>query len=244
MSRDELSTDAPPIALRTPLLDVDVARLRTGDAVLISGIIYGARDAAHQRMAALLERGEPLPFDVSRQVVYYVGPTPARPGFPIGSAGPTTASRMDRYTPALLAAGLRGMIGKGVRSLAVREAMRQYRAVYFGAVEGAAALLASTVLRAEVIAYPDLGPEAIYRMEVSLVPLVVQRYQIQKSAPIPGYVVRLQARIFILRTRGTASLLTPWQLLSRLIEWLHWSLASWMRPLPGCVNASGAWLKE
>jgi fumarate hydratase subunit beta len=173
MSRDELSIDVSPIALCTPLQDADVVRLHSGDAVLLSGIIYGARDAAHQRMAALLECAEPLPFDVRGQVIYYVGPTPARPGFPIGSAGPTTASRMDRYTPALLAAGLRGMIGKGVRSAAVREAIRQYRAVYFGAVEGAAALLASTVLRAEVIAYPDLGPEAIYRLEVQNFPALV-----------------------------------------------------------------------
>jgi fumarate hydratase subunit beta len=173
MQGDETFSDRPHIPLRTPLEDADVAQLHSGDAVMISGIIYGARDAAHERMAALLERAEPLPFDVKGQVIYYVGPTPARPGFPIGSAGPTTASRMDRYTPALLAAGLRGMIGKGVRSAAVREAIRQYRAVYFGAVEGAAALLASTVLRADVIAYPDLGPEAIYRLEVRDFPALV-----------------------------------------------------------------------
>lgn len=173
MEGDEVFSDRRRIALRAPLQDADVAQLHSGDSVLISGIIYGARDAAHERMAALLEGGEPLPFDVRGQVIYYVGPTPARPGFPIGSAGPTTASRMDRYTPALLAAGLRGMIGKGARSVAVREAILHYRAVYFGAVEGAAALLASTVMRAEVIAYPDLGPEAIYLLEVRDFPALV-----------------------------------------------------------------------
>jgi fumarate hydratase subunit beta len=162
-----------PLDLHTPLKPPLVEVLRAGDDVLLSGVVYTARDAAHERLAQLLARGEGLPVDLQGQVIYYCGPTPARPGRPIGSAGPTTASRMDAYTPALLAAGVRGMIGKGKRSREVREAIRQFRAVYFGAVEGTAALLGERVREAEVVAFPDLGPEAIYRLVVDRFPVVV-----------------------------------------------------------------------
>ncbi len=160
--------------LRTPLSAAQVEALRVGDHVLLSGVIYTARDAAHERLVGLLARGEPLPVDFRCQTIYYCGPTPARPGRPIGSAGPTTASRMDAYTPTLLAAtALRGMIGKGRRSTEVKEAIRQHRAVYFGAVEGTAALLGERVREAEVVAFPDLGPEAIYRLVVERFPVIV-----------------------------------------------------------------------
>lgn len=162
-----------PLDLHTPLKPPLVEVLRAGDDVLLSGVVYTARDAAHERLAQMLARGEGLPVDLQGQVIYYCGPTPARPGRPIGSAGPTTASRMDAYTPALLAAGVRGMIGKGKRSREVREAIRQFRAVYFGAVEGTAALLGERVREAEVVAFPDLGPEAIYRLVVDRFPVVV-----------------------------------------------------------------------
>ncbi len=162
------------IELRTPLGQAQVEGLRAGDHVLLSGVIYTARDAAHERLVGLLARGGPLPVDFRGQTIYYCGPTPARPGRPIGSAGPTTASRMDAYTPTLLAAtGLRGMIGKGRRSTEVKEAIRQHRAVYFGAVEGTAALLGERVRKAEVVAFPDLGPEAIYRLVVERFPVIV-----------------------------------------------------------------------
>src|SRR5437879_12513152 len=131
----------PPISLRAPLAPDDVERLRAGDQVLLPGIVYTARDAAHERLVHMLTAGKPLPVDRRGQVIYYCGPTPARPGRPIGSAGPTTASRMDHYTPALLAYGVRGMIGKGRRSLQVREAILRYRAIYFGAVDGTAGIL-------------------------------------------------------------------------------------------------------
>jgi fumarate hydratase subunit beta len=162
-----------PVRLTTPLSPRDVASLRTGDRVLLSGTIYTARDAAHARLVALLEQGAPPPFPLEGQVVYYVGPTPPRPGQPIGSAGPTTSGRMDPYTPALLAAGIRGMIGKGSRSPEVREAMVRYGAVYFAATGGAGALLALRVRSAEVVAWEDLGPEAVRRLVVEDFPLVV-----------------------------------------------------------------------
>ncbi len=162
-----------PIELRTPLSATQVERLRAGDQVLLSGVVLTARDAAHERLARILTQSLPLPVELRDQVLYYCGPTPARPGRPIGSAGPTTASRMDPYTPALLATGLRGMIGKGRRSKEVREALRRHRAVYFGAVEGTAALLGERVRQAEVAAFPDLGPEAIYRLVVDRFPVVV-----------------------------------------------------------------------
>ncbi len=165
---------ATPSELRTPLSAPQVETLRAGDHVLLSGTVYTARDAAHERLAAMLERGQGLPVQFEGQIIYYCGPTPPRPGRPIGSAGPTTASRMDAYTPALLAAtGLRGMIGKGRRSQAVKEAIHRHRAVYFGAIEGTAALLGERVMEAAVVAFPDLGPEAIYRLVVERFPVVV-----------------------------------------------------------------------
>ena len=141
--------------------------------MVLSGVLYTARDAAHERLTRMLARGETLPLDLRGQVIYYCAPTPARPGRPIGSAGPTTASRMDTYTPPLLAAGVRGMIGKGKRSREVREAIRQFGAVYFGAVEGTTALLGERVQEAEVVAFADLGPEAIYRLVVDKFPAIV-----------------------------------------------------------------------
>lgn len=162
-----------PIRLTTPLDDSAVERLSAGDLVVLSGVIYTARDAAHERFARMLQRGEPLPLDLRGQVIYYCGPTPPRPGRPIGSAGPTTATRMDVYTPALLARGLKGMIGKGRRGTEVREALRRYRCVYFAAVEGTAALLGQRIRSAEIVAFNDLGPEAIYRFVVDDFPAVV-----------------------------------------------------------------------
>jgi fumarate hydratase subunit beta len=162
-----------PRPLRTPLDPDELAGLRSGDRVLISGVLLTARDAAHARFAAAIRAGEDLPFDPRDQVLYFVGPTPARPGRPIGSAGPTTASRCDPYSPLLIERGLRAMIGKGRRSAPVRDSMRRHGCVYFGAVEGAAALLAQTVRTAKVIAYPDLGPEAVHRLEVVEFPAVL-----------------------------------------------------------------------
>ncbi len=162
-----------PMRLTTPLRDEDVLALRAGQQVLISGVIYTARDAAHARMAEALARAEPLPFDIVGQVIYYVGPTPAPPGRVIGSAGPTTAGRMDAYAPALLASGLKGMIGKGPRSDEVKAALQTYRAVYFGGIGGAGVLLAQTITSAELIAYEDLDTEAIRRLVVAEFPAVV-----------------------------------------------------------------------
>jgi len=161
------------IRLTAPLTDADVERLRAGDRVLLSGFVYTARDAAHARLVELIEKGEPLPFDLSGQIIYFVGPTPAPPGRPIGSAGPTTSYRMDPYSPVLVAHGLKGMIGKGKRSDEVKEALRRHKAVYFGAVGGAAALISKRILSAEIVAYEDLGPEAIRRLEVKDFPAVV-----------------------------------------------------------------------
>lgn len=163
----------PAIDITTPLLGEAVDSLRAGDRVLISGVIYAARDAAHKRMTEALERGEQLPFDVSGQVIYYVGPTPAKPGQVIGSAGPTTSGRMDAYTPRLLQLGLKGMIGKGYRNQEVREAIVACGAVYLAAVGGSGALLAKTIRSQEVIAYEDLGPEAVRRLVVEKFPAVV-----------------------------------------------------------------------
>ena len=159
--------------LSSPLAAEDIRRLRAGDEVLLSGVIYTARDAAHERMAGMIAGGKPLPVDLAGQVIYYCGPTPARPGRPIGSAGPTTASRMDPYTPILLERGVRGMIGKGRRSTTVKDAICRFGAVYFAAVEGTAALLGRCVRSAEVAAFADLGPEAIYRLTVERFPVVV-----------------------------------------------------------------------
>ena len=159
--------------LQTPLTDEEVMKLRAGDRVLLKGIIYTARDTAHKRLTELLRRGEPLPFDLKGQVIYYTGPSPAPPSRPVGSIGPTTSSRMDPYTPALLSAGLKGTIGKGKRSQQVKEALKIYRAVYFGATGGVGALLSKFIRRAEVLAFEDLGPEAIILLEVEDLPLVV-----------------------------------------------------------------------
>lgn len=164
---------AEPIYLEAPLSKEDVEPLRTGDVVRLSGLLYTARDAAHARMAEAIDRGEPLPFDPEGQVVYFTGPAPARPGHALGPAGPTTASRMDSYSPLLVERGLRGMVGKGLRSEAVREAMREHGCVYFGAVEGTAALLARCVKEAEVVAYEDLGAEAVRRLVVEDFPVVL-----------------------------------------------------------------------
>lgn len=162
-----------PIYLEAPLTQEDVEPLRTGDVVRLSGLLYVARDAAHARMAEAIDKGEALPFDPEGQVVYFTGPAPARPGHALGPAGPTTASRMDSYSPLLIERGLKGMVGKGSRSEAVRETMREHGCVYFGAVEGTAALLARRVKEAEVLAYEDLGAEAMRRLVVEDFPVVV-----------------------------------------------------------------------
>ncbi len=161
------------VRLQPPLTEEQVARLRAGDRVLLSGVIYTGRDAAHKRLVELLDQGRELPIPLAGQVIYFVGPAPAKPGQAIGSAGPTTSYRMDPYSPRLLAAGLKGMIGKGGRSAEVREAIRKFRGVYFAAVGGAGALLAQRIKKAEVVAYEDLGPEAIRRLEVEDFPVVV-----------------------------------------------------------------------
>jgi fumarate hydratase subunit beta len=162
-----------PIRLKTPLNDEAVERLKIGDRVLINGVVYTGRDAAHKRLCDLLKDGKDLPFDIRGQVIYYVGPTPAKPGQVLGSAGPTTSYRMDAYSPSLIERGLKGMIGKGMRSDAVKKAMKKYMAVYFAATGGAGALLAKRVKRAEVVTYEDLGPEAIRRLEVEDLPVIV-----------------------------------------------------------------------
>ena len=159
--------------LTAPLTDDDVAGLRAGDRVQISGVIYTARDAAHRRMVESLDRGEALPIPVEGQVIYYAGPSPTPPGRVIGSAGPTTSCRMDAYVGRLLELGLRATIGKGARSPEVVKAMMQHRAVYFAAVGGAAALIAVGIKECEILAYPDLGPEAVRRLVVENFPAIV-----------------------------------------------------------------------
>jgi len=156
-----------------PFTDKTIESLKAGDSLLISGVLYVARDVAHKRMTEALDKGKPLPFDIRGQTIYYMGPTPAPPGKVIGSAGPTTSSRMDVYTPRLLAAGLKGIIGKGARSKEVKEALKKYKAVYLAAVGGAGALLSKTIVKSEVIAYPELGPEAILKIEVKDFPATV-----------------------------------------------------------------------
>ncbi|MCX5800523.1 MAG: Fe-S-containing hydro-lyase [Candidatus Eisenbacteria bacterium] len=156
-----------------PLTDNVVQDLRAGDEVFISGVIYAARDAAHKRMVDLLSKGEPLPFDIKGQVVYYAGPTPTRPGEVIGSAGPTTSYRMDPYAPILIQHGLKGMIGKGQRTEPVVEAMKKFKAVYFAAVGGAGALIARAVKANKIVAYEELGPEAVRMLEVVDFPVIV-----------------------------------------------------------------------
>jgi fumarate hydratase subunit beta len=159
--------------LTFPFTEEKIAQLKAGDYVYITGTVYTARDAAHKRMMEALERGEELPFDIRNQLIYYLGPSPAREGHVIGSAGPTTSSRMDKYAPALLNLGLRGMIGKGKRSPQVIDAVVKNKAIYFAAVGGAGALLSKCIKKAEVIAYDDLGTEAIRKLEVENLPVIV-----------------------------------------------------------------------
>lgn len=159
--------------IQTPLTDEVVRTLRAGDRVRITGVVYTARDAAHKRLCELLDAGEPLPFDLRGQIVYYTGPTPAPPGRPIGSCGPTTSYRMDPYTPLLLAQGLQGVIGKGRRSQAVVDALRARPGVYFSAEGGCGALLANYVKSSEIVAFPELGAEAVRRLEVDAFPAEV-----------------------------------------------------------------------
>ena len=159
--------------LTTPLTDEVVKELHAGEHVLLSGTVYTARDAAHLRMMDCIAKGEPLPVELDGQVIYYAGPTPTPPGKPVGSIGPTTSTRMDASTPTLLAHGLRGMIGKGMRSAEVMAAMQEHPAVYFAAVGGAAALMAQCVTSLEVIAWDDLGPESVKRLTLKDLPLVV-----------------------------------------------------------------------
>jgi len=160
-------------SIASPIEDKFRKKLCAGDSISLSGIIYTARDAAHKRLIEALKSGRPLPFDIKGQTIYYMGPTPARPGQVIGSCGPTTSGRMDAFTPALLAAGLGAMIGKGERSAEVKEAIKKRRTVYFVTYGGAGALLAKTVRKAEVVAYPELGAEAIMRLEVEDFPVIV-----------------------------------------------------------------------
>ncbi|MDR3320043.1 MAG: Fe-S-containing hydro-lyase [Desulfovibrio sp.] len=162
-----------PKRITAPFDDATARSLRAGDSVLISGVIIAARDAAHKRLVETLQRGEKPPVDLNGGVVYYVGPTPAKPGHPIGSAGPTTSGRMDAYTPALIAQGLKGMIGKGYRKPEVVEAIKKYGVPYLAAVGGAGALIARSIKKYTVLAYEELGPEAVAAMEVTDFPAIV-----------------------------------------------------------------------
>lgn len=159
--------------ITAPLSDEDAQSLRSGDYVYITGTIYTARDAAHMRMSETLDRNAALPIDIKNNILYYMGPSPAREGRPIGSAGPTTSSRMDKYTPRLLDLGLKGMIGKGKRSSAVKESIVKNGAVYFAAIGGAGALLSKSITASETVAYDDLGTEAIRKLEVKDFPAIV-----------------------------------------------------------------------
>ncbi|MCL4542769.1 MAG: Fe-S-containing hydro-lyase [Deltaproteobacteria bacterium] len=159
--------------ITTPLTDNAILGLKTGDEVLISGLIYAARDQAHFRLVNLIEKNNPLPFDIQGQVIYYVGPTPEKPGDVIGSAGPTTSYRMDKYAPALIKLGLKGMIGKGKRSGEVKDAIKKYKAVYFGAIGGAGALISKTIKSSRIIAYEDLLSEAVRELIVEDFPAIV-----------------------------------------------------------------------
>ncbi len=161
------------ISIKTPLNREDVRKLKAGDSCLISGVIYTARDAAHKRLCELVAAGKELPLDIKDSIIYFVGPTPAKPGQAIGSAGPTTSYRMDAYSPILIKEGQTGMIGKGKRGPEVIEAMKEHGAVYFGAIGGCGALLSKCIKKAEIIAYEDLGAEAIRRLEVEDFPVIV-----------------------------------------------------------------------
>ena len=156
-----------------PLTDETLKDLKAGDNILLIGVIYVGRDAAHKRIVEALDQGKPLPFDIRGQTIYFMGPSPAKPGQPIGAAGPTTSGRMDAYSPRLIAEGLKGMIGKGMRSQAVKDAMKEYKAVYLAAIGGAGALIAKSIKRSEVVAYEELGAEAIRRLEVEDLPVTV-----------------------------------------------------------------------
>ena len=156
-----------------PLTDKTLEELKAGDNVLLTGVMYVARDAAHKRMVDALDQGKPLPFDIRGQTIYFMGPSPAKPDQPIGSAGPTTSGRMDAYSPRLIAEGLKGMIGKGMRSPAVKDAMKKYKAVYLAAIGGAGALISKSIKKSEIIAYEELGAEAVRRLEVEDFPVTV-----------------------------------------------------------------------
>jgi fumarate hydratase subunit beta len=162
-----------PKRISAPLSDEEALALKSGDNVLISGVIYTARDAAHKKLVELMEKGEALPIDLKGQFIYYVGPTPAKPGQAIGSAGPTTSGRMDAYTPMMLEKGMKACIGKGLRNQEVKDALQKYKGVYLAAVGGAGALLSKRIKKSEVVAYPELGPEAIRRLEVEDFPATV-----------------------------------------------------------------------
>ncbi len=159
--------------IQAPLSDDDIMALKAGDNVLIDGVIYTARDAAHKKLVELMDKGEALPIDLKGQFIYYVGPTPAKPGQAIGSAGPTTSGRMDAYTPKMLEKGMKACIGKGLRNQAVKNALQQHKGVYLAAVGGAGALLSKKIKKCEVVAYPELGAEAIHRLEVEDFPATV-----------------------------------------------------------------------
>jgi fumarate hydratase subunit beta len=159
--------------ITTPVADEVIEKLRAGDSVFISGYLYTGRDSAHKKLIDLVDAGEELPIDIKGQLIYYVGPTPARPGKVIGSAGPTTSYRMDSFAPTLHKLGLKGPIGKGKRSEQVKESLKEYKAVYLAAVGGAGALISKSIVEAEVIAYPELGPEAIRRVKVEDFPCIV-----------------------------------------------------------------------
>ena len=159
--------------INLPLSTETIADLKAGDQVMLSGVLYVARDAAHKRIVEALDRGEKPPLDIEGQTIYYMGPSPAKPGEVIGAAGPTTSGRMDAYAPRLMEVGLRGMIGKGARTQAVKDAMKKYKAVYFASIGGAGALISKSIKRAEVVAYDDLGAEALRRLDVENFPATV-----------------------------------------------------------------------
>ena len=159
--------------LQAPLAESDICSLKAGDEVLIRGIVYTARDMAHKRLCEAIQTGQKLPFELQGAIIYFVGPTPARPGRVIGAAGPTTSSRMDAFSPALIAAGLKAMLGKGYRNQAVRDALKRYKAVHLSAIGGAGALLSKHIISAEIIAYEELGTEAVRRLEVADFPAIV-----------------------------------------------------------------------
>ncbi len=159
--------------ITTPVTDEVIEKLRAGDSVFITGYLFTGRDSAHKKLIDLLNDGKELPIDVQGQFIYYVGPTPARPGKPIGSAGPTTSYRMDSYAPTLYKLGLKGTIGKGLRNTEVKNSLKEYKAVYLAAVGGAGALISQSIIEAEIIAYPELGPEAIRRLKVENFPCIV-----------------------------------------------------------------------